>query len=148
MAGPDDVEVLSGLELAEPSPAVDRAILLAAGERLRGRSTFLMALLRQALTLAAAAAAGLIILFSLPSERTPSVGTAGPAPIEEIRELRGDIEEIDEMAELIPSERGDERVALKERIKLCLLGLEELEARVGMKEESSVTFPMKKEAKL
>ncbi len=152
--GRDELLLFEGVELEEPSRAVDEAILALAGERLRTSVRGKPGARRRAwahLGLAAGLAIGLLFLWPA-SRPPPSLRGAGSetarAPIEEIRELRMEIDQINEMSELIPPEKEAEREAIVEKIKFCLADLDALEERLLRFDQGSLEGVRKKEAKI
>jgi hypothetical protein len=176
MMGPKDLEVdepiFEGLALEEPSARTDEAILAFAGERLverrrdeerRSTRRRCRSLLGRSLLVHAGIAAAIVIgLFLALRERGGPAGNEAAAsaprraataplevgPLDEIAELRSELDEIGEMSELIPEDRREERVEIGERVRLCLKDLEDLELRLRSIEQGSLDSPERKEARI
>lgn len=67
-----------------------------------------------------------------------SWNVAQAASLEDIEELRSDLDQIKEMAELIPPERRMDQETIEARIRACLDDLEKLELKLRSLTESSL----------
>ena len=125
--------LFKGIELEEPSRPVDEEILAFARTRLHVRTRD-SRLRRAVLAHACLGAALVMALFLLLGEK----GTSSPKesiktalePQEallEIDHMRTELDQIGEMAELIPIGQGEVRKTLEEKIRLCLMDLNDLE---------------------
>ena len=127
--------LFEGLELTEPSPEADARVLRQAGclarGRRAGRSRRMLLLVACVLALAPA-----LLLLSFitrgrllpPSPEGENVARADS--LERIREMREDLDQIKEMAELIPAERREDQETIETRIRDVLGDLEKLEVRL------------------
>ncbi|MBI4583441.1 MAG: hypothetical protein HY717_05395 [Planctomycetes bacterium] len=149
-----DLQVLTALELEEPSPRSDQSILegarAGAAKTVRRRSWGL------ATRVAVAAATVLLApaFFLLLAPRLPPPETTARAvkvrSEKEIRlaisGLRADLEEIHEMTDLIEPERLGDRDTILARVRACLEDLDQLERKMVTGSESSMIFnPERKE---
>lgn len=143
----EDLKNLLRLEREEPSPHVDRLVLSFARVR---RQEIQAERRRLFVGRATVAAAGLLFLIGLfwaggstpTSPETPSIaGTPFAGPSAEVRtpaieravtDLRRELQQVDEMAELIPPEREAQREEIMARVRACLADLERLEERLKM----------------
>ena len=140
----DDDRLFEGLELEEPSAEADARVLELARSlpvRLRRPEA---SRLRAPLTLLAAAAvlSPLLVLF-WPLDRWgsgPESGVAEATSLKDLEDIRSDLDQIKEMAELISPEREAEQEKIDARVEQCLLELERLEVRIKSILESSSLF--------
>ena len=140
MTEPDEIDVafLEGLEPAAPSAEADHAVLAIAEACLRRgpggsrRPAAPWGWTALALGVAAILLLSAVVVLHRGGMR-PEAGKADlvTAGRQALSEMRTEIEEINEMTDLIPPDRSDERQVIAERIKVCLLDLQELEARIG-----------------
>jgi len=92
------------------------------------------------LAAAVALAPALILLWpqNLGPGEEGSWNVAQAASLEDIEELRSDLDQIKEMAELIPPERRVDQETIEVRIRACLEDLERLELKLRSLTESSL----------
>jgi hypothetical protein len=162
--GDGRVDFFEGLECEAPSVAVERRILavarvrLAAGRRARRRKWL------AAGGLAAGVLLAVTVSLSRPrpsgepgkvaavpeadsgdssQEATSSALVPSPALRSALKELRADLEEIDEMTTLVDPGRKKQKETLVERVRACLADLARLEKRVSGTGESVLVPPGK-----
>jgi hypothetical protein len=144
----DERLLFEGIELEEPSASVDEAILARAGQR---RSAPARGRFLARLALAAGLSIGLLVLWS---RNGPPVGPAetgaasAPAPLEEIQELLGELDQINEMSELISPEKQAEREAILTKIKACLSTISALEEKLLRFDQGSLNEVSRKETRI
>jgi hypothetical protein len=139
-------ELFQGLSLEEPSASVDRRIFGFVKSALARRRRAWLAHLGSAAALGAAAAAAAALVFFWPGglfgPHHDSAGSvAEAAPLEAIEELRGDLDQIQEMSELIPPDRQTDQALISDKIRACLAELEKLEVELRTVSVSSPLGP-------
>jgi len=148
-------ELFRSLSLEEPSPPVDQKIFGFMKSTLARRRRAWLGHFASAASLGAAAAAAAALVFFWPGglfgPGTDSAGSvAEAAPLEAIEELRGDLDQIQEMAELIPADRQTDQALISDRIRACLAEIEklELELRAPLSSPLAVPSPSVPEGKV
>lgn len=139
-----DEPIFSALELEEPSAKADGAIFEAAKAHLtarkrRRRNRRAILYVQGAIAVAVGIVAVLLVAgrkskapVQPPDERISSAPSdvLVVSLLEDLGELRVALEEIDEMATLIPKDREDARQEIAQRAQLCRSDLERLEEKV------------------
>jgi hypothetical protein len=131
--------LFAGIELAEPSAELDSRLLAAAGSFLVRRSRRRAAARFALLAAAAGLVMAVLLLRASPRSATGELEARGESPsLETLAEIRVDLDQIGEMADLIPPGRDAEREMIALRVRACLADLDRLELQVKSVSESSL----------
>jgi len=157
-----DERIFEGLDLEEPSERADAAIAAMARDGLAGGRTRAV---RRGWDLAAHGALAACIVMALfillPADREPAGTVRAPLPgvaaapaaaagpsLRDLEELRSDLAEIGEMAELIPQDQVAAREEISSRLRGCLDDLDRLALELGGFDQSYRPEPERKEMRI